>query len=196
MSNKPITDRWPALIDLFPAFVDWPTVGYDKYGNFDWQQVYDVLKNIEAVLGYATAKVAVYRSGAQVIADDTMTSINFDEEYVDIGDYHESITNPSRITIPAGCDGDHIFSIRALIELDPLGDRRIQIRKNGTDVVYDTNIFSPSGDDPNLFFFSHVEFGAEAGDYYEFRFWQDTGGNLNIEGGAGSTEFKIKRLTG
>lgn len=49
-------------------------------------------------------------SGSQAVADSTFVAITWPTEVFDVGGYHESVTNPSRITIPTGKGGYYRFS--------------------------------------------------------------------------------------
>ena len=51
-------------------------------------------------------------SGNQSIADSTYVAVTWPTEVFDVGGYHESVTNPSRITIPTGKGGYYRVSWR------------------------------------------------------------------------------------
>ena len=189
MSDKPITDRFPALIDLFPTFIDWPTTDFDKYGNFDWQEVYDVLKAIETALGYITAFVGLYRSAVQSIPNATWTSVSFDQEVQDIGDYHEGVTNPSRITISAATAGHHTITFAAHYAVSGAGTRQTRVLKNGVAVVAITPIVNGDPANPIIQQLYFPAFASAPADYFELQVYQNSGG-------ATGTNFAAKRLAG
>jgi hypothetical protein len=49
-------------------------------------------------------------SGSQAVADSTFVAITWPTEVFDVGGYHDTTTNTSRITIPAGKAGKYRFS--------------------------------------------------------------------------------------
>lgn len=49
-------------------------------------------------------------SGSQAIADSTFVAVTWPTEVFDVGGYHDTTTNTSRITIPAGKGGYYRFS--------------------------------------------------------------------------------------
>lgn len=75
-------------------------------------------------------------SGVSSIGIPTATSvaIPWDTEDIDNGSFHEGVTNPSRVTIPAGEDGGYVFS--GLLRLpfqDPTKEWFAAVRLNGAD---------------------------------------------------------------
>lgn len=82
-----------------------------------------------------TSRAALVRnSTAQAIADSTITVLDWDTEDYDDDGIHESVTNPSRLTVPTG-----VTRVRLTAYIDfaanSTGRRLVQIRKNGTATV-------------------------------------------------------------
>ena len=51
---------------------------------------------------------ALAKSTAQSLTSGAYTNVTFDVETIDVGGFHESVTNPSRITIPSGKGGYYL----------------------------------------------------------------------------------------
>lgn len=133
----------------------------------------------------------LYKSGTQSIATATLTAITFDTES-DVGGCHEGVTNPSRITVPAGHGGMWVFSGVLGYAANATGIRGALLRKNGATVmsVYGPNLGSGNG---AAVPFSCVHI-VVAGDYFEIVAYQDSGGNLNVLS-ADSTIFSAARVS-
>lgn len=196
MSNKPIVDNFPVSLDEFPEFVDWPTEGFDKYGNFDFQEIYDVLKAIQTALGYVTAKCAVSRTAVQSIPDSTWTFLSFDMELLDVGDFHSNTENPSRLTVPSAfAVGQYLVGAGVVWETSDVGYRQLQLYLNG-------NPFGPQlpfavipGIPTYTGIFILSSF-LSAADYFEIKVWQNSGGALDVLAGPENLQFYLKRLVG
>lgn len=129
--------------------------------------------------GGQTTSARVNRSTAQTISNATWTAISFDTEDFDVGGMAEQVTNPSRITIPAGEGGKYLVTGIALWTANATGQRAIRLRKNGTTDLADgarsptdaaTNVGTPFCDIVNL----------AAADYIELMVYQSSGGNLDL----------------
>ena len=92
---------------------------------------------------------------------------------------HDTVTNTSRLTVPAG--GAGLFAIGGCIEFaaNSTGRRGIQIRLNGTTVIVreETNNIGASNDHPCTIY---TEYQLAAGDYVELMGYQNSGGSLNM----------------
>ena len=130
------------------------------------------------------------------LRNSTNTSINsgslvflsWDTEDYDTGPLHDTGTNPSRITIPAGGNtGVWIFSGGVEWAANATGYRNIVIIKNNTTALAASTIApAPAtiGTEHSVFAFDDA---PAVGDYYELRVSQTSGGALNAI--AGQTTF-------
>jgi hypothetical protein len=108
------------------------------------------------------------------------TTLSWDTEVLNSMNCHSTVTNPSRITIPAGYGGK--WRIEFAIQWNPTagnGQIELGIIKNGASTILDPNYqTTPS---------SFISFGSvsktvvlSAGDYIEFKVAQSTGNNLTF----------------
>lgn len=77
----------------------------------------------------------VYRSTNQSIANNTDAAISFNSETVDTVGMHESVTHPTRITVPTGYAGKYLVQGQVYFDFDVDGDRTAVLKVNGTTVV-------------------------------------------------------------
>lgn len=69
---------------------------------------------------------------AQAIAHNTMTAISFtDPDEWDTDNFHSTVTNPTRLTIPTGLSGKYLIQVNLGYANGPAGTRYIKIQKNG-----------------------------------------------------------------
>lgn len=195
-----VTGEWehlyPAAKDVHPAYIDWPNEDWDLILATFFHHIFQALDAIQEALGYITAFVGLYRSAVQSIPNAAWTSVSFDQEYQDIGDYHEGVTNPSRVTIPAAAPGHHLFSFLAPFAVAGAGFRQARILRNGVDIVFVSPIFPGDPVNPVLLKFDFSMFDAPSADYFELQVWQDSGGALDLTGGVDGVNLFAKRLAG
>lgn len=105
-------------------------------------------------------------------------ALTFDSERVDVGAMHDLVTNPGRITVPAG--GAGFYTIGGQIEFDgnATGRRGIQIRLNGATVIAREETPSIGANDQPITLVTAYQLAA--GDYVELMGYQNSGGNLNM----------------
>lgn len=144
------------------------------------------------VHGLAFRGALVYLSANQSIADDTLTAINWDSEEYDTDGFHESATNPSRLTIPAGVSKVIVKAQIAWLE-NSTGKRLIYQTKNGTTFAGRGNSFIPASPSYNTCHqvISTMVDVAE-GDYFEVLVQQDSGGALDVRNGKAYSWFAIE----
>ena len=68
----------------------------------------------------------------QSIPYNTATALTFDTERIDTDAYHSTVTNTSRITIPAGKAGKYLITWRVTWAYNTSGDRGYYLYKNGS----------------------------------------------------------------
>lgn len=106
-------------------------------------------------------------------------ALSFTTEDFDIGGCHESVTNPTRITVPAGGDGCYLVIGHAAYPSNSTGVRQTFFKKNGT------TIFGPSAESSTVG--SAIEqhtlsalVNLVAGDYVELFAIQTSGSSLTV----------------
>jgi len=188
--------KYPAAKDGHPEYIDWPNENWDLILASFFHHVFTALDAIQEALGYITAFVGLYRSAVQSIPNNTWTSVSFDQEFQDIGDYHEGVTNPTRITVSAATAGHQLVTFRALFAVAGGGDRQARVLKNGVDVV-GFSLLIP-GDPANPIDIQHLfpVFSIAPDDYFELQVWQNSGGAIDLTGGTTGSTFFVKRLAG
>ncbi len=142
--------------------------------------------------GVAYVGAKAYRSTTQSIPNNTGTPVEFDAEDFDSDGFHDTGTNPSRFTVPAGLAGKYLATGSALWAAGGSGSRSLSFHVNGAaqrSVV--------KGDDPAAgatsasFDISEVLNLAE-GDYVELVAFQDSGGSLSLS--ATNTYMSLTRM--
>ena len=130
--------------------------------------------------GSTFSGVQVYASATtQTIPNQTFTVLNFNVESYDTNSYHDNSTNNSRITIPT--TGYYNLTAQVKFESNSSGGRAIQIYKNGSTVM--SNFAGNyAGFTSDASFFTSINLNATAGDYFEVRAFQSSGGDLGVVG--------------
>jgi len=126
--------------------------------------------------GVTFSGVLLTNTTFQSIANNTATAITWSAEDYDTDSYHSTVTNTSRITIPAGKAG--YFTVGGFFQINTqtTGRRSVTIRKNGTTVKqWD---WTPSSIEPTVGFSTPMNL-AEA-DYVELFFLQTQGVSINV----------------
>jgi hypothetical protein len=116
----------------------------------------------------------VYNDAAQTISNDTHTNLTFNSEEYDTDEYHSTVTNTDRITIPAGQAGKYLIGATFVWASNTSGRRMLNLRKNGAGIA---GLGVPQAGAMNRMAITHLEDLSE-GDYLECRVYQDSGGNL------------------
>ena len=131
----------------------------------------------------------VYNSAAIVIGNNAYTLLSWDTEAYDSNALHDLVTNPTRITIPAGGNvGVWRFTAQVTWGNSNVGLRYVAIFKNGSATQFAAN--QVTGDANGTIQTVVVEDDAPAvGDYYEVKVGQASGGNLSITGGVANSWF-------
>ena len=135
-----------------------------------------------------------YKSGAtgQVISSGTLTDVTFNNENFDTDGFHDTSTNPERITIPTGKGGKYLLVGVCEIQSNSTGRRQTQFKKNGTTVIQE--LFIAAATSTEVTFMSTWVGSLSAGDYVTFQIRQDSGGNLNTNTGDMNTWFSATYL--
>lgn len=125
----------------------------------------------------ATSRCRVRMTGAQSIANNTQTAINWAAEYTDPGNLHDNSTNNERITIATS--GFYIITAQGQWQAGGSGQRQLVIRKNGSTEIARAEVFSQTAG----FIQAVVAFDDLAnGDYLEVLVLQLSGASLDFGG--------------
>jgi hypothetical protein len=127
--------------------------------------------------GYATDLGVNLANGDQSVANASTVILTWGTEFWDVGGYHSTTTNPSRVTIPAGLGGKYLLTGFLVFPANAVGSRFAGIKVNGG-----TDNFLQSGDG-NATYSTYVNYSCifelVAGDYFEVIAFQNSGGSLN-----------------
>lgn len=115
-------------------------------------------------------------SSTQTISTGTWTPVEFNNEILDYGGMHESVTNPERITCVSA--GLYIFFGWAYIESNSTGERFTSWKKNG---VYVYSNSTPASASYGTHFRCAGAVDLAVNDYLTFEIYQDSGGDLDLD---------------
>lgn len=131
---------------------------------------------------------AVYRTIDQSINTSTHTAVQFDAENEDSTAFHDTATNNSRITIPAGKAGRYLFIGHGVFAANATGRRITKLQLNGTTTISEAQEGGLAADTSATLVVSKIR-NMTAGDYVELLMWQDSGAALNVLGGNASGTY-------
>lgn len=120
----------------------------------------------------------IARSGAQSISNEAWNTVAFtsaDERDTDA--YHSTVTNPSRVTIPAGLGGWYDIGGFFSFTSHSTGNRIVQLLLNGVGTVYQSIWTGAVANGQTM---PMVPLQLVAGDYLEWQVFQNSGGALNL----------------
>ena len=128
------------------------------------------------------------KAASQTIADSTYTAISFDAaDIVDTNAFHDTTTNNSRMTIPAGLGGKYLILLSFTLSASTTsGFGQALIYKNGTAIVIQNNGFPGTAGGEVMERIMYVDIFA-AGDYIEGYCIQGTGNNRLIQSNTSGT---------
>lgn len=122
----------------------------------------------------------LWKSNNQSINNATYTAITFDSENFDTDGFHSTVTNTSRITIPAGLGGKYLITFTAGYAASATGIRGSALYKNGSQTHIMFQVSASSAADH--FFAGSQIMNLTAGDYVEIFLYQNSGGALDVKG--------------
>jgi len=147
-----------------------------------------------AVPGAPFAGALAMRNIHQTIATGTDTALNLNAEDYDTDGFHSTVTNNSRLTIPAAFAGRRVI-LRASVrfEANATGARSAYISRNGGGTGSPglgelTTAAAPSG--VTTLNIASAPVLAVAGDYYELRVFQDSG--VSLQATSAGTWFSVE----
>lgn len=128
----------------------------------------------------------------QTISNNTDTYLTYNTETYDTDGYHSTSSNTGRLTIPTGKDGYYYIYTLVRWNNSTAGQRTMQITKNAAQDSMGVIEATPGG--VNAYIGHH--FGtiryAVAGDYFECKVNQTSGGNLAVRSGSAECAFGIQ----
>ena len=149
--------------------------------------------DIDRIIGTPDLAV-VYTGAAFAIPTATVTTIDFVQETIDTGSFHDNSTNPSRLTITTA----GYYRIHSNLQIDFTGSAalcHIRIRKNGADKALGNISILGSGVIETISI-SYIDLAA-ATDYYEIVIQNPgSGSTWNTLDEADEAYFMIHRLAG
>ena len=135
----------------------------------------------------------LFDTGAtQAIANNTATALTFNAETIDTDGFHSTSTNTSRMTIPTGLSGKFLITINTLWDLNGVGIRNFNVRKNGAtfyapqEIIGSTTAYVGQSGSAIL--------EAVAGDYFELFVLQTSGAGLTLYKRESDRPFNLQFL--
>lgn len=124
----------------------------------------------------------------------TWTSMTWSAENFDTDAFHDTGSNTSRLTCPAGLAGKYLIVGNIQFAANTTGQRGWRILLNGATVIGgDFRNTEASGSVQTRAVVSAI-YDLVPGDYVELQGWQSSGGALNMGGSTDYTWFSIMRL--
>lgn len=136
------------------------------------------------------------KSVGQTVTTATDTDVTWDVEEFDVGGLHSTVSNTDRITIPAGGDGLWLFQAQIAFPANAAGIRGARLTPStgvhvymGTATVAGSSTYAPQ---------LHVQrlWRMTAGQHMRVIAYQNSGGDLDVEGNNGISWFSAVRLGG
>jgi hypothetical protein len=141
------------------------------------------LKWATAASGSTFVGAVVYNSTDLTITNNTFTTATFNSQRVDTNTFHDTSTNTSRITIPAGYAGQYLIWCDLEWAGSATGVRTVRLLLNAaypgsTSATQIQNATTAGETQNNLFFYRSLS----VGDYLELSVKQTSGGSLALGG--------------
>lgn len=143
----------------------------------------------------AASGAMLTKSGVQTINNATDTAVTFDGEVFDTDNYHNNVTNNSRLTAPS----TGYYLVGGTVVYGTLSDQKyfqVSIRKGGSHANGDGKAFihqsSSSNAEHGIPFMRLVQLNA--GEYVELMIKHDQGSSINIVTSSNGTSFWIFKV--
>ena len=137
--------------------------------------------------------VSLYNTSDPTIANNTVTAVTFDSEFYDTDGFHSTVSNTSRVTIPAGLGGKYLItSANVTFNTNATGVRAIRILKNGSVLHFGPTILGNASEFLACNFTTTCALVAT--DYIEIAVYQNSGGNLGFFAGDTRALFSVTYL--
>lgn len=164
--------------------------------NAEYSPIFSIHKLDSGKVGSGIGAKA-YNSAAQNIADDTSTALTFNSEEFDTDGFHDTGSNTSRMTIPAGLGGKYLVTGGTYFTaFDADGTRLIQLRKNGS-VELRGHVRMPGSSVSGHGVITTLIADLVAGDYVEVVAYQNSGAAMDVGHASvlsAQSHFSIMRL--
>jgi hypothetical protein len=135
----------------------------------------------------------VYINSNQSVSNSTDTYVTFAAESFDTDSFHDNSTNNTRLTIPTGLGGKYLFTAIVGFDTNTTGRREAIMFRNRNTVIASTLVAPATGNWTQWGFSQIID--ASAGDYFELRVFQNSGGSLNLPATTtGGTTFACQYL--
>lgn len=117
----------------------------------------------------------------QAIATATLTAVLFNGETFDTDGFHDNVTNPSRMTVPAGLGGYYLLRGSGVWVANATGNREMFWKVNGTTFQPGSNRNGTLGGTDAVYMSAPtLVVLLAAGDFVELFGYQTSGGNLDL----------------
>ena len=162
----------------------------------DWTADPIVRKTLDVSRLVGTPDLAVVYTGAAFAlasGGSPGTTIDFVQETLDTGSFHDNSSNPSRLTITTAA----YYRIHASIQITPgaaSAAGTMLLRKNGTNIAITRTIFAGSSVVEQMFI-TYIDLAA-ATDYYQINIVQASGDAWATLDDADEAWFMIERISG
>ena len=160
----------------------------------DWTTDPVVLSDIDVGIVIGTPDLAVVYTGAAfAIPTGATTVIDFIQETLDTGSFHNNSVNPSRLTVATAA----YYRITASLQITSSSGAAIaamNLTKNGA-AIASTNLYFDGTVLTNTMFVTYIDLAA-ADDYYEVNVVQSSGDAWATLTAAPQAYFMIERLVG
>jgi hypothetical protein len=134
----------------------------------------------------------VYGSAVQSIPTSTYPMVTWNTESYDTDGFHDTTTNTSRFTIPAGKAGKYLFVLKTTFNSsNNTGARILYFFKNGTEILESEFSLSTRG---NLQMCLTSVQSAAVADYFEMGVFQSSGGAIDLDKTAFYSEYSLSYL--
>jgi len=137
----------------------------------EWNKIKYNFDATRAVIGIARCNVA------QSVNDSSLDAVSFLVQDVDDENYIDIAGGPTKITLPR--DGNYMFDVEVQFESHATGHRSVGMYRSGGGADF-TMIMPAINGAITLVKFPFITANRTAGDYYEFKAWQNSGGALDI----------------
>jgi hypothetical protein len=132
------------------------------------------------------------RSTDLTVSNSAWNVITYDVENYDTDGFHSTVSNTSRITIPAGKAGKYQILTNVLWATSATGERYLSVTKNGTELLRMYGGVPTSAGDFTQTLATIEDLAVN--DYLEMRVFQTTGGNFTARFSGYKNYFTINYL--
>lgn len=129
----------------------------------------------EAGVGAQPVGARVYHNANTPVTSGTLTTLNFNSEWVDDANLHSVSVNPSRLTAPS--DGWYSIGASIRFQSDSTGIRMVSLKHSIYSYIARERRTASGNSEVTV----STMYYMSAGQYVEVEVFQDSGGSLNAE---------------